>query len=195
RYFTSLRQDEAVEAFACFAKSKSVILSILPPEIITKSGNTEFVKRLNAKGVAFIVVGGAAVAVHGCRNMDAVDDLDIVIDSTIENAERFVAVLAECHIDFPHPVAALAKPGIQVPIKKWHYYLDVLTPRDIDFADMLTKSISSKIADIAVRVAGRDDLIAMKRFAIAQNDANRKKHQSDLSCLLASFASMAASEP
>ena len=155
-----------------------------PPEIITNGGNTEFVQQLNANGVAFIVVGGAAVAVHGCRDMEAVDDLDIVINSTTDNAERFIAVLAACHINFQHPVSALARPGIQLPVKSLHYYLDVLTPRDTSFADMLAKSVPATLDSMAVRVAGRDDLIAMKRFAIAQNDASREKHEADLARLL-----------
>lgn len=153
------------------------------PEIIANAGNTEFVQRLNASGVAFLIVGGAAVAAHGCRDMTAVDDLDIVIDPTTDNVEKLIAVLAACHINFPHPVAALAKLGVQLPVKQLYYYLDVLTPRDTSFADMLEKSVPATLDRIAVRVAGRDDLIAMKRFAIAQDDANRPKHEADLARL------------
>lgn len=153
------------------------------PEIIANAGNTEFVQRLNASGVAFLIVGGAAVAAHGCRDMTAVDDLDIVIDPTTDNVEKLIAVLAACHINFPHPVAALAKLGVQLPVKQLHYYLDVLTPRDTSFADMLEKSVPATLDRIAVRVAARDDLIAMKRFAIAQDDANRPKHEADLARL------------
>lgn len=153
------------------------------PEIITNGGNVEFVQRLAASGVAFLIVGGAAVAAHGCRNISAVDDLDIVIDPTTDNVKKFIAVLAACHIDFQHPVAALAKPGVQLPVKHLHYYLDVLTPRNTSFADMLERAVPATLDGIAVRVAGRDDLIAMKRFAIAQDDASRVKHEADLARL------------
>jgi len=153
------------------------------PEIITNGGNVEFVQRLDASGVAFLIVGGAAVAAHGCRNISAVDDLDIVIDPSTDNVKKFIAVLAACHIDFQHPVAALAKPGVQLPVKHLHYYLDVLTPRNASFADMLERAVSATLDGIAVRVAGRDDLIAMKRFAIAQDDASRVKHEADLARL------------
>ncbi|WP_271591831.1 hypothetical protein [Bradyrhizobium sp. CCBAU 65884] len=69
------------------------------PEIITNGGNAEFVQRLDAKSVAFLIVGGAAVAAHGCRDISAVDDLDIVIDPTTDNVKKFIAVLAASHID------------------------------------------------------------------------------------------------
>lgn len=153
------------------------------PEIITNGGNAEFVQRLDAKSVAFLIVGGAAVAAHGCRDISAVDDLDIVIDPTTDKVKKFIAVLAASHINFQHPVAALARPGVQISLKHLHYYLDVLTPRDADFADMLERSVPATLDGMAVRVAGRDDLIEMKRFAIAQNDASRAKHEEDLARL------------
>jgi hypothetical protein len=37
---------------------------------------------------------------------------------------------------------------------------------------------------MAVRVAGRGDLIVMKKFAIEQNDASRAKHEADLAKLM-----------
>ncbi|SFI39850.1 hypothetical protein [Bradyrhizobium sp. Gha] len=153
------------------------------PEIIANGGNTEFVQLLDASGVAFLIVGGAAVAAHGCRPTGAVDDLDIVIDPTTENVRKFIAVLAASHINFQHPDTALARPGVQLPVKHLHYYLDVLTPRATSFADMFEKSVPATLGGMAVRVACRDDLIAMKRFAIAQDDPSRAKHEADLARL------------
>jgi hypothetical protein len=157
------------------------------PEILTNGGNCEFIRRLNANEIMFVIVGGAALAAHGCREWEEVDDLDIVIEPTTGNAEKLIDVLVACHIGFPHPVASLAKPGVQMPVKAFHYYLDVLTPRPgSSFDDILALSIAATLDGMAVRVAGRDDLIEMKQFAIASADAHSAKHEADLARLMGS---------
>jgi hypothetical protein len=51
----------------------------------------EFVELLSAHEVRFVIVGAFAVAFHGYPRYTA--DLDIYVDTTIENAERLVSAL------------------------------------------------------------------------------------------------------
>jgi hypothetical protein len=106
--------------------------------IQTKSGNVEIVRQFQQTGVSFLVVGGAAVAVHGCRDFLSVDDLDLMVEPGTENAKRIISALTAKHVSVPFPAEALAKPAIQVPVKVMHYWLDLLTPEsNFSFEDLL----------------------------------------------------------
>lgn len=152
-------------------------------DISTHGGNVDLLHELQRRGVSFLIVGGAAVAVHGGREETHLDEIDVLIDTTIENAQRVVATLKARGFDPQWPADELTKPRKQVPAKDWAHDIDILTPRaDEDFAALLARSVPAVLNDLRVSVIGRDDLIAMKLIAV-KNDENPAKHERDLARL------------
>jgi hypothetical protein len=157
-----------------------------PSAIVTGDRNAALFRRMEGAGVSHMVVGGAAVAVHGCRDTMHFDELDILIDPTIENARGVIAVLTVPGVYVQFSANCLARPSKRIPVTLSGYCLDILTPSlDEDFADMLARSVPGTINGLPVRVIGRADLIAMKKVAAANSGAEVDKHQQDLDCLLA----------
>jgi hypothetical protein len=152
-------------------------------DILTTNGqNANFVSHLIKNEVEFIVVGGIAVVYHGCRNPMEVDDLDILINPTLDNAERFIESLPELNLKPPFKATDIAKPKVQIPIKKI-YYLDVLTPPEgIEFVELMDRSLPAILNSLAVKVVSRPDLIALKKIAV-QEEGSTEKHEKDLACL------------
>jgi hypothetical protein len=112
-------------------------MSEMPISIITKSGNVESVRQLQQAGASFLIVGGVAVAVHGCRDFTDVDDLDIMIDPQIENTGKVMSALTASHIDVQFDASTLANPAKLIHVKVLHYWLDLLTPEGgVDFAEL-----------------------------------------------------------
>ena len=66
----------------------------MPSAISTDFNNADLLQRLTDREVSFLLVGGAAVAFYGCRKDRHLPELDILIDPTIENAERVMVVLS-----------------------------------------------------------------------------------------------------
>lgn len=156
------------------------------PRILVKGGSDELVRLFQQYEAAFLVVGGTAVAMYGCRNPYEVDDFDILIEPTVPNAGKVIAALRAGFVAIPFAAEALARPAVQVPLKVWHYWADVLTPEaDTEFAGLLSRATPAQIGHLTVPVIGRADLITMKERAVARDDTNRAKHERDLQCLKA----------
>src|SRR5215213_6924162 len=98
-----------------------------PPSVSTGLGNVELVRQLQDHGVAFVVVGGAAVAVHGCRDTSHFEELDILIDPAADNARRVIDALAAIDVRVQFSVADLAGPRKRIPVHFRKYRLDILT--------------------------------------------------------------------
>jgi hypothetical protein len=155
-------------------------------DISTHGGNKGLLRELQRREVSFLVVGGASVAVHGCRYETHFDELDVLVDPTLANAERVIAALVVAGVSVPFSGADLAKPRMRVPVHNVVCEVDILTPQaDEYFADLLARSVSAILNDLSVRVLGRADLIAMKRLAVEESE-NPDKHRRDLKCLLES---------
>src|SRR3954463_13511874 len=82
---------------------------------------------LNASDVAYVIVGGLAVAAHGV--VRATRDLDLVPEPSAENLDRLSATLsdlgAEHPIDGTPPGASLARP-VSFKLRPRHGDLQVL---------------------------------------------------------------------
>jgi hypothetical protein len=132
------------------------------------------------------VVGGLAVVFYRCRDPLKVDDLDLLLNPSLENAGRFIEYCWPRDL-IPRPtVAQVARPNLQIPIKYIPvFYLDILTPReDIGFDELSGRSESALLqGTIPVRVISRRDLIALKRIAIQNFSNDKQKHEDDLRCL------------
>lgn len=137
----------------------------LPPlEIVT------VLRALNEHEVDFVLIGGLAVIVHGVRRNTL--DLDIVIERGPENARRMAAAYAQLGVTGaveehfreldPTDDVDLARAGhIQVttPVGR----VDIV--RHEDWGRLVASIVEVEVAGVTVRVAGRDELIAMKLAA------------------------------
>lgn len=154
--------------------------------IQSKADNETLLEHFIRAGVDFVVVGGAAVAFHGCRGFGQYDDLDLLIAPSIENARRVVDALSAAGAPLSASAGALARQAIQVPIKNLQYWAELLTPRGgFDFDSIKTSSLQGTVGQQPVRVISRADLIKMKEDAVTKITEDLRKHERDLECLKA----------
>lgn len=160
--------------------SKLELLSL----ILTKAENAKLVEHFCVAGVEFLIVGGTALAIHGCRDVADVDDLDLLVSPTIENAQRIFSAFTAAQVTLSVLPESLAKHAVQVPIKNWQYWAEVLTPRKgFDFEEMLKVSIPISFRSMTLHIASRDDLLKMKEDAVCEISRVLAKHEKDLACL------------
>jgi hypothetical protein len=147
-------------------------------------------RKLNDADVSYIIIGGAAVAHYGGREADEVDDLDILIDSSGENAERFAEVINRATRDAGAPLAVpvtrsnFSKPKVQFPLKFPPFYCEFQTPAsNDDFEAFMSNSIKTDIRGQQVHILARSDLIAMKKSCVKDCGIALAKHVKDLKYL------------
>jgi len=144
--------------------------------------------------VEFLVVGGLAVVFHKCRDAQDVDDLDLLLNPSAENMERFISVLSAPNLQESynielHPlpsISQLATPSLNIPLKFVPMlYVDILTPPEgMNFDELFTRSECAFLnGSIPVRIISRPDLVGMKRRTIEMLSKDKKKHEDDLRCL------------
>lgn len=151
--------------------------------ISTDGGNCDLVRELKTRQVAFLFVGGAAVAIHGCRTQTHFEEIDIFLDPTTENAERAISALIAAGVGVPFSATDLAQPHKQVPVRDWRFDVDILTPRTEEtYSVLAARSVQATLNNVMVNVISRSDLIAMKRIAAAEA-SDPAKHSRDLECL------------
>ena len=154
------------------------------PKVLTKAENEKLIFHFQASNVEFLVIGGTAMALHGCRNQDDVDDLDLLIAPTDDNAQKVLTALAKASVNLNVAATALTKPKVQVSIKTWQYYAEILTPaKEYDFSKMFDASFLARIGEKTISVISQTDLIRMKQDAVNQLSADLAKHQKDLEML------------
>lgn len=163
--------------------------------LTTFHGNADFVRMLVNAQVEFLVVGGLAVVFHKCRDPQKVDDLDLLLNPSVENAERFVNVLSSPNLKKlynleelqPLPsVPQLARPNLDIPLKfDQMFCMDVLTPpEEVNFSELFSRSEYALLnGSIPVRVISRSDLVEMKQRAVRMLTEDKKNHEDDLRCL------------
>lgn len=131
---------------------------------------------LNRSGARYVVVGGMAVVLHGHARLTA--DLDIVLDLEPSAARNAVEALVKAGLKarIPEDPAGLANParrkvwieekGMQVltltdpanPLLS----VDLFVREPMPFDALWSRSEPLDVGGIEIRVAGIDDLIAMK---------------------------------
>lgn len=135
---------------------------------------------LSAHGVDAVVIGGVAAIAHGTRR--ATFDVDIVPAPEPDNWERLAAALADLgaegavvdadfkDLDLRDPVD-LAR-GVNYSVETTGGRLDVMTrAKDSPpYEALRAASIETRVGDAVIRVAGLDQLIAMKRAAGRRRD-------------------------
>lgn len=130
-------------------------------------------KALNYHDVEFLVVGGQAVSYYYPERV--VCDLDLLVNATLENAEKVrSAPLSLGMSDFEY--TKLTMPKVQIPLKVLHN-ADIITPEDgFDFSLALSRSVQAEINSISINIPSLEDLIIMK-------STDRKKDLRDVSLL------------
>lgn len=142
---------------------------------VTSPGPETILATLAARGVDFVVIGGLAAVAHGSRRMTR--DIDVVVRPENGNLARLEAALAELGaIQLLGPAAegpiepadlATIALGTTLHTRSPAGRLDVVgSPAGAaPYAQLRTRSVVRHVGGVEVRIAGVDDLIAMKRAA------------------------------
>ena len=142
--------------------------------------NEELIRALLEFHVRFVVIGGLAISWH-CPSRSA-DDMDILIEPTIENSGRVANALTRVGLNGFGP-DSFANHGKQARLDRYHY-ADLLTPSgNISFSDVDADAVDAKLFNIPVRVASVVTLIRMKEAAINACQSEASKHSRDIELL------------
>lgn len=130
-------------------------------------------------GVAFVLVGGWAVAAHG--HPRATDDLDVFVEPTQENAERVYAALERFGAPLRlHGVTAglFAREAYGYRIGRKPMLIEILTGIDgVTFDEARRDALEVTANELVIPVMGRAALLKNKRAA------GRAKDLADLEAL------------
>jgi hypothetical protein len=124
---------------------------------------SDLLRQFNAAGVKYLVIGAAAMAVHG--EIRGTDDFDVWVQASRDNAERVLRALTS----FGAPVASLTLEELQsddlifqIGVKPLR--IDILTGIDgVHFDDAWPNRIVAKDSDLEYPIISREDLIRNKR--------------------------------
>lgn len=126
---------------------------------------------LNREEVRYLVIGGIACVLHGYAR--ATEDVDILIERTLPNAERTLEALATLGWGFAREWSAkeiLARP---ITVIGDDPAVDVFTVAwSIKFEDAVQRSSVLTIEDVAIPLIAIDDLIETKRTGRLQDAAD-----------------------
>lgn len=121
---------------------------------------------LAAHDVRYIVIGGLAVQAHG--HPRTTQDLDLVPEPTPANQARLVAALTALGArpvgaPLPGPVSIPTTGVLELDTDAGGVDIHVAPPGAAPYADLRRRALVLELDGGPVAVAGRDDLIAMKR--------------------------------
>ncbi|MEZ4866118.1 MAG: nucleotidyltransferase [Caldilineaceae bacterium] len=124
---------------------------------------------LEKYNVKYVVIGGVAAILHGVPRMTG--DIDLLIEATIANAQRMLAVLK----DLGYETADLVDPAGLVLVKFLIFEngvkIDVMLQiPGLDFATAWKNKLTRYTGEQPFYVLAKDDLIATKRAAGRQRD-------------------------
>jgi hypothetical protein len=131
-------------------------------------------RRLQAHGVQFVLIGGLAAKAHGSPTLTV--DIDICPSRDRDNLERLAATLGELGAklrgaprDLPfHADRRILERAEILTLRTDYGDLDVISrPQGVDgYDELLTTATDTELAaQLLVPVAALDDLIRMKRAA------------------------------
>ena len=114
--------------------------------------------------VRYVVIGGIAAALHGVPR--ATFDLDILIEATPDNAQRFLDALSEARWGTALLTSAEELLAHEITIFKDRVRIDVQTATPgLHFEDAWRNRETMEYQGQTFYVVSRDDLIASKRAA------------------------------
>lgn len=124
----------------------------------------DFLEKLNAHGVEFLVVGGYAVYFHG--HPRDTGDIDVVIRPSAENAGRLVAAVAAFGAGGLGYTAEdyLSKDFIQIGVSPVR--IDITAAFDgVPEGRLWSEAVEGRIGGVPVRFPSKDCLLLNKRAA------------------------------
>jgi hypothetical protein len=116
----------------------------------------EILRVLAEHDVDYVIIGGMAVQAHG--HTRTTQDLDIVPAPDAENLDRLRRALER----LVRPVPKLGGTPISLDTRAGRLDIHPAPPGAAPFPELRKRALELEVAGIALRVAGRDDLIAMK---------------------------------
>lgn len=131
---------------------------------------SEFLSALISRRVRFLLIGGHAVAGHSEARLT--EDLDVLVEPEIHNAER----LRQALIDFGFEAAAPAATELAMPNKVFMlgrkpWRIDVLTTiAGVTFEEAWGGRVAAEFEGGELWVIGREELIKNKRAAGREQD-------------------------
>ena len=165
------------------------------PKLNLPPASLDFLRLLNAHGVAYLLIGGCAVAVHGFHR--AVPDLDVFVGTNLETAEKLVRVLeAFGHGVAPQALALLQQPERVIRIGQAPFSVERYAPDDrfihlgmpptpieimtaisaVTFAEAYPNRLAAVVDGVVVPVIGRQHLRLNKAASIRDKDADDLAH-------------------
>ena len=117
---------------------------------------------LHRHNVRYLVIGGIAAVVHGVPR--ATFDLDILIDTTLENAELLLVALRDAELGTAFQIEADELLSNEITIFQDRVRIDVQTRTPgLNFADAWKNKEIIHYRDHVFYVVSREDLVKAKR--------------------------------
>ena len=140
----------------------------------------EFLRLLNSHAVDYLLIGGYAVGYYGYPRTTA--DLDIWVAIRSDNAEKLVDVFHEFGMQSNEISPALfMEPGNIVRMGVAPVRIEVLNEIDgVEFQDCLSRSETTEIDDIPVKLISLSDLRKNKRASGRYKDLDDLEHLPDM---------------
>ncbi len=124
----------------------------------------EVFKCLNSNDVKYLVIGGIASILYGVPR--ATFDLDIIIENTLENAQRLLDALLKAGLGTASLTTADQLVTKEISIFKDKVRVDVQTKTPgIDFKKSWERCEKMRYKDVEIFVLTKDDLISSKKAA------------------------------
>jgi predicted nucleotidyltransferase len=130
-----------------------------------------FFEILNRNKVQYLIIGGAAVNVHGYTR--ATGDLDVWYNPTKENFLSLLKSINEFGFDTSELVRITeyeTKGFIRLPLENFYLELLAIIDGKIKFEDAFQRSFNLNMDGVDVNVIGYDDLIQNKLMARRAKD-------------------------
>jgi len=119
---------------------------------------------LQRHDVRYLVIGGIAAVLHGVPR--ATFDLDLLIEPSVDNAQRLLDALSDERFGTAVMVSAEELTRHEITIFNDRVRIDVLTSAPgVDFEQAWERKVAMEYEGQGFHVASREDLIASKRAA------------------------------
>jgi hypothetical protein len=128
-------------------------------------------RALNGAGARYLVIGGIACILHG--HVRSTTDLDILIERTLDNAERVLAGLAETGYGFAREWSGRELVARPITVIGDDPAVDVFTVAwSVSYESAVVRSGSVEVEGVTIPLIGLDDLIATNRTGRLQDAAD-----------------------
>lgn len=144
----------------------------------------EVIQALNRTSTRYMVIGGYAVLYYGCVNRQ-VNDLDIWIDNSEENARRVIEALqGMLSNDLGFSVEHLVKPKVKLDLSAARSMVELFTTvSSVPFEDAYSRRNTTSQDGEQIDIVSIDDLLMIKRQAVEESESRLQKELKDIGFL------------